>query len=189
MALVFAWKLQGTTPTTIADTDKLQFAGAAFDDPIFVSSYNDSTHVKSSGGSDLSAANTPNNNKFISQTGGAGGKSQVQVNGGGTVLLDSLSNANASVKITVTNDSAVATSDGVFYTYDGSTPATPASGVDTRVAEIGDTNFTEAEGSGAAMVLDDQASNTTHNFYIAISQGPTATGLKTGKMRIELVIV
>ena len=39
----FTWTLQGTSPTTIDADDIIQFAGATFDSPITVSSYNDST--------------------------------------------------------------------------------------------------------------------------------------------------
>lgn len=185
----FVWQLQGTSPTTIDSQDIVQFAGAAFDDPVFVGEYNDSTHVKDGDDdSDKSASNGPRNNKFISQAGGAGGKSQVQVDGGGTELLDALTNIDAALKINITEGFAVAASDAVFYSYNGVTPATPPVGQDVRAAEVGDTNFTQAEGSGSALALDDQASNTSHDYYIIISKSPTAVGLKTDKLRIEVVL-
>lgn len=186
----FVWVLQGTTPTTIDTQDIIQFAAAAFNDPIFVTEYNDSTHVKDGDDdTDKSAANGPRNNKFISQAGGAGGKSEVQVDGGATELLDALTNGDAALKITVSDASAIAITDAVFFSYNGVTPATPASGIDVRAAEVTDTNFTQCEGSAAALVLADQATPaTSHDYYIIISKSPTAVGVKTDKLRYEAVI-
>lgn len=185
----FIWELQGTSPTVIDTQDILQFAGAAFDDPIFVGEYNDSTHVKDGDDdSDKSASNGPRNNKFISQTGGAGGKSQVQVDGGATELLDALTNGDAAVHIDITEAIAVTIEDAVFYCYN-TTPATPPVGEDIRAAEVGDTNFTQAEGSGSPLVLTDQSTPATnHDYYIIFSSGPTAVGLKSNTMRWEGVL-
>lgn len=184
----FTWELQGSTPTEIGETDILQFAGAAFDDPVFVNEYNDTTHVKSDVGADLSSGNTPNNNKFISQAGGVGGDSEVQVNGGATVNLDTLVDADAALHINITDVSAIELSQGTFFSYNGVNPAVPLSGIDVRAAEIGNANFTQAEGSGSALALQDQAANTNHDFYIVISKSPTAVGLKSDKLRIEVVM-
>lgn len=185
----FIWELQGTTPTTIGATDILQFAGAAFNDPVIVGDYNDSTHVKSNVGANDSSGNSPRNNKFISQTGGSGGKSQVQVDGAATELLDALTNGDASIHIDITEGVSVTISDAVFYSYDGSTPATPAPGIDVRAAEIGDTNFVQAEGSAAALALTDHGTPATnHDYYIVISKSPTSVGLKPDTLRFEGVI-
>jgi hypothetical protein len=183
----FAWELQGSTPTTIGATDIIQFAGAAgFDSKITVGAYNDTTHVKSSGGDDESDGNTPNNVKFISQAGGTGGDSQADW-GDGTEDLDAITEAEATLKITFSDDASVITEDAIFYAYDGSTPATAPTGVDVRAAEVGDANFTEAEGSGAALALDDQSTDTDHDFFIAVSASPTSVGLKDDfAFRIEL---
>lgn len=182
----FVWTLQGTTPTTIDATDKIQFAGAGgFDTPIAVNSYNDTTHVKSSGGANDSAGNTPRNNKFISQTGGTGGDSQADW-GGGTEDLDQITTAEAALKINFSDAASVITEDGVIYSYDGTTPATPASDVDCRMAEVADTNFTQAEGSGSPVTINDDTTATSHDYYFAVSMSPTAAGTKTGKFRIEL---
>ncbi len=182
----FTWELQGSTPTEIGATDILQFAGSGgFDTSIPVTEYNDTTHVKASGGDDLSDGNTPNNNKFISQTGGTGGDSQADW-GDGTEDLDQITTAEAALHILFSDDASVATSDAVIYGYDGTTPATPPVNVDVRLAEVGDTNFVQAEGSGAALELEDQTADTDHDYYIVASMSPSTAGLKTGKLRIEL---
>lgn len=191
MAVTFTKILQGVSPTTIAATDILQFAGpAGFNDPVFIREYQDTTHVKTSVGGNKSSANTPNNNKFISQAGGAGGKSQVDV-GAGTVLLDAVVNASAALKINITNATNVIVTDGIFFSYDpGQTVANPLAGIDVRAAEVGDTNFVEIEGSAAALTLTDQAvPATSHDFFIVISKGPTAIGLKSDTLRFEAVII
>lgn len=178
--------LQGVTPTTIEDTDYLQFAGASFDDPITVNAYNDTTHVESSAGADDSSGNTPNNVKFVSQAGGTGGDSQADW-GDGTEDLDAITNAEATLKITVAHDSAIAVTNISVYGYDGTTTTNVPTGVDLRIAEVGDTNWTEAEGSAAALSLTDQETPaTSHDFYLAISESPTSIGEKVAQaLRIE----
>lgn len=183
----FTWQLQGSSPTTIGATDILRFSGAGgFSAKIQVNAYNDTTHVKSSGGSDLSSGNTPNNVKFISQTGGTGGDSQADW-GDGTEDIDQITNGEATLKINFSHGSSVITEDAIIYAYDGSTPATPPTDVDVRMAEVGDANFTQAEGSGSALALDDNTTNTSHDFYVLVSMSPTSVGLKSAlALRIEL---
>lgn len=174
----FTFELQGGTDTEIEATDILQFAGGTFDSRITVDAYNSSSHVKTSGGADKSSANTPVNNKFISQAGGTAGDSQVDI-GGGTVDLDTLADANATLKVTFSDLASVSIENAVAYGYDGTTPATAPVGVDLRIAEVGDANFTEAEGSGSAMSLADQATPATdHYYYLVVSASPTSVGLK-----------
>lgn len=183
----FTWSLQGASPTTIEATDIVQFAGAGgFDSKVAVDAYNDTTHVSSSVGANDSSGNTPNNNKFISQTGGTAGDSQADW-GDGTEDLDAITTAEASLLINFADASSVITESAIFYAYDGTTPATAPTGVDFRAAEVGDTNFTEAEGSGAAVSITDDTASTSHNYYIVISASPTSVGLKDAfALRMEL---
>jgi hypothetical protein len=193
----FTWLLQSNDPygqdTELRgdpDNDILQFAGAAFGDPIFVGEYNDSTHIEASGGADLSDGNVPNNNKFISQTGGTGGDSQVQVNGGSTVDLDTVTEAEAVLNINVADAASITVVSPVFFSYDpNQSVADPLAGIDVRAAEVGDANFTEAEGSGSPLELADSSTpSTSHDFYIVLSKGATATGVKLDTLRFEAVI-
>lgn len=193
MATTFTWELQsndvGGANTVLGETDVLRFAGALFADPIFVGQYNDSTHVRNSGGTDLSDGNDPNNNKFISQDGGTGGASEVEINGGAAQDLDSVVADEAALLVTVGEDSAVTVTDAIFYAYNGTTPATPAVGMDVRAAEIGDANFTQAEGSGSPLQLTDSSTPaTSHVFEIVLSIGLTAIGLNSGKLRFEALV-
>jgi hypothetical protein len=183
----FIWQLQGTSPTTIDATDILQFAGpSGFDDPITVGAYNDTTHVESSVGANDSSGNTPRNNKFVSQAGGTGGDSQADW-GGGTEDLDQITTAEAALKINFSDASSVATTGAIFYAYDGSTTTAVPTGVDFRAAEVGDANFTEAEGSAAAVTITDDTAATSHDYYLVVSASPTSVGEKTAfALRIEL---
>jgi hypothetical protein len=182
----FVFTLQGSTPTTIDAGDYIQFAGATFGSAITVGSYNDSTHVESSVGANDSSANTPNNVKFISQTGGTAGDSQADW-GDGTEDIDAITNAEATLKLNFAHGSAVVVTGWKIYAYDGTTPATAPSNIDVRMAEVGEIIFTEAEGSGAPVNLADGSSNTTFDRYVLISCSPATVGLKTAfAFRTEL---
>lgn len=183
----YTWTLQGTSPTTIDATDIIQFAGAGgFDTAITVGSYNDTTHVESSVGANDSSGNTPNNNKFISQTGGTAGDSQADW-GDGTEDIDQITDAECALKINFAHSPAVAITNHILYAYNGSSTTTGPTEVDFRVAESGDANFTEAEGSAAGVTVGDSASATSHDFFFIISASPTTVGEKTAfKIRDEL---
>lgn len=182
----FTFELQGSTGTTIEATDILQFAGAGgFDSKISVGQYNDTTHVESSVGANDSSANTPNNNKFISQSGGTGGDSQADW-GDDTEDLDAITDAECALKINFSDASSVVTEDAIFYAFDGTTTTTAPVGVTFQAAESGDTNWTNAEGSAAALELDDQSASTSHDFFIAVSSSPESVGAKDFAVRVEL---
>ena len=174
----FVWLLQGTSPTTIDSDDRIQFAAATFSSPITITEYQDTTHVENSSAGDDSSGNTPNNVKFISQTGGGGGDSQADW-GDGTEDLDAILEAECSLKVTFSHGSAVAVTSNTFFAYDGTTPATAPVEIDVRAAELADTNFTEAEGSGSALSITDSGSATDHDFFISLSASPASVGLKT----------
>jgi len=182
----FTWYLQGVTPTTLEDTDKLQLAGAAFDAAVTVSEYQDSTHVEAAGGADDSTGNTPNNVKFISQDGGTAGDSQADW-GDGTEDIDAILEAECTLKINFSHGTSVITENAIFYAYDGSTTTAVPTGVTFQCFELADIVFTNAEGSAAAMALEDNTTGTSHDFFIGVSASPESVGLKTAfKMRIEL---
>ncbi len=182
----FTWYLQGVTPTTIEATDIIQFAGGTFDSPITVGAYNSSTHCESSVGADDSSANTPKNAKFISQGGGTGGDSQVDI-GAGTVDLDSVSTADCPLKINFSHGSSVVTTGAIFYAYDGTTPATAPTDITVVGAEQGDANFTACEGSASPVTITDDTTGTSHDYFLIVSASPDSVGEKTAfAFRCEL---
>ena len=183
----FTWYLQGGSDTTIGATDILQLAGAGgFDSKITVAAYNDTTHVKSSGGANDSSGNTPNNVKFISQAGGGAGDSQADW-GDGTEDIDAILDAECTLKVNFSDASSVSTESVIFYAYDGTTTTAVPTGITFVAAEGGDANFTGAEGSAAALTLTDQGAATSHDFFILLSASPDSVGLKDAfTLRIEL---
>jgi hypothetical protein len=182
----YTWYLQGVSPTTIEATDIIQFAGATFDSAITVGEYNDSTHVESSVGANDSDGNTPNNNKFISQSGGTAGDSQADW-GDGTEDIDAITDAECALKINFAHGSAVAVTNHILYAYDGSVTTNGPTGVTFVAAESGDANFTAAEGSASALGVTDSGSSTSHDFFFLISASPDSVGEKTAfKIRDEL---
>jgi len=183
----FVWLLQGASPTTIDITDIIQFAKATFDSKVVVGEYQDSTHVESSVGANDSSGNTPNNVKFISQTGGSGGDSLADW-GDGTEDLDVILQAECTIKVTFSHGSAVAVSGHIFFAFDGTTATNGPTGVTSVAAELGDTNWTAAEGSGTPLTIADSGSATDHDSYINISASPDSVGVKAAfAYRDELV--
>lgn len=184
MALTQTWTLQGTSPTTIGDTDYLHFSAGTFKTPITVGAFNGGTHVMASDTTtDDSAANTPKNSKYI-----AAGTVDI---GAGTVNIQSatITSTNAPLKIAIAYDSAITLSAVTFYAYDGTTPATAPTNVDFYAAEVdadgyagNDATWTNIDGSGAALTLNEAtflASGTTHNAYMLISCSPSAVGTQS----------
>lgn len=183
----FTWTLQGdTNPTTIEDTDVIRFAGGAFATPVTVSEYQDSTHVRASGGADDSDGNDPLNSKFISNDGGTAGDGQGDW-GDGTEDIDQITTAECPLKINFSHGSSVITSNAVLYAYDGSVTTNGPTDVTFWAAEQGDANWTQAEGSAAALEIADNTTATSHDFFFLISASPESVGLKSAfRIRIEL---
>jgi len=182
MALTQDWKLQGTTATTIDETDSIAFSDGTFGHPIQVGSYNDGTHVRSSAGVDDSASNSPHNTKYLTST-------TMSLNGGASANLSTLTTGNSPLKITVTESVNITVTDIKMYAYDGTTTTNAPSGMNVYLAEQGDSSWTQAHGSGNALTLDDRSTAaTSHDFYVAISASPTSVGVKSAnKLRLEFV--
>ena len=175
----YTWYLQGTSPTTIEATDIVQFAGATFGSAITVGQYNTSTHVESSVGANDSSGNTPKNSQYLTT-------STVDI-GSGSTSLSGVTTANCPLKINFSDAASVTTTGHVFYAYDGTTTTAVPTGVTFYAAEQGDTNWTNAEGSAAAVTVTDDSAATSHDYYLLISASPESVGAKTAfKLRSEL---
>ncbi len=177
----FIWSLQGTTPTTIDATDLVQFAGSGgFDSKITVGSYNDTTHVKSSGNANDSSANTPHNNKWLTST-------TVSLNGAGSTALSAATTAACALKINFADAASVATSAAKFYAYDGTTTTVNPTAVTFKAAQQGNSTWVDAETVTTPLNLADQTASTSHDFFILASASPDSVGLKSAfSLRIEL---
>lgn len=172
MALVQTWALQGSTPTTIEATDYIQFSDGTFDNPITVGAFNGGTHVRSSGGVDDSASNTPNNVKYI-----ASGTADW---GDGTEACANMLASEATLNIDVTYDSNITVTDVSFFAYDGTTETSAPTNLDVYAFEFGDSAWVNCDGSAAALTLGDSTTPaTSHDFYIALSVSPSAVGTQS----------
>jgi len=175
----FVWTLQGTSPTTIDATDKVQFANGTFNGAITVGAFNDSTHVESNVGANDSSANTPKNSKYLTS-------STVDI-GSGSTALSGVSTANSPLKINFSDASSVTTTANIFYAYDGTTTSATPTGVTFYAAEQGDSTWTAAEGSAAGVTITDDTAATSHDYFILLSASPDSVGLKSAfALRMEL---
>lgn len=173
------WKLQGATATTIGATDSIAFSDGTFGNPITVGSYNDGTHVRSSGGTDVSSGNTPNNVKYV-----ASGTADW---GDGTESLANILDSECTLKLTISETSNITVTDISMYAYDGTTTTTAPVGMDVYLAESGDAAWTNADGSASALSISDSSTPaTSHDFYIAVSASPSSVGVKSAnKLRVQ----
>lgn len=179
MSLTQTWQLQGASPTTIEATDFIAFSDGTFGNSITVDTYNGGTHVRSSGGADDSSANTPNNVKYI-----ASGTADW---GDGTESLTAITDAECTLKITISESVNITVTDITMFAYDGTTETTAPVGQDVYLFESGDSAWTNADGSAAAMSLTDSSTPAKdHYFYVSISTKPTTIGTKsTNKVKFS----
>jgi hypothetical protein len=149
-----------------------------------IDSYQNTTHISNSSDTHTCTTNHVNNVKYLTST-------TFSLNGGGSVSLaaGAPTTAQCPLKFNFADGASVATSNGKFYAYDGTTDATAMVGVTVQAIEQSNTTWVAANGSGAAVNLANQSASTSHDFFIAISMSPTSTGAKTGKIKISLTYV
>ena len=64
-----------------------------------------------------------------------------------------------------------------MYAYDGTTTTNAPTGMTVQMAEVGDSAWTQAHGSGNALAIGDSTTPaTSHNFYVAVSASPATVG-------------
>jgi hypothetical protein len=180
-----SWTVEGRTTSasnaTIGATDRIWWNGpGGFGSNITVGAYNQS--MWKSDNANANQVQLMNTRRVASGT--------VSLNEGGTVNLNTLGVNDAGLRFTFTDSASVTMSTVRAYFYDGTTDATPMAGVDTYLAEIGNSSWTAANGSGAALQLGDKTTAaTSHTFYLASSVSPTSTGAKTGALKMSAVYV
>lgn len=183
----FAWEVYADTPAWMdVSTNTIVFSGSGgISTPITVGSWQDETHLGSGDpGTDQCGTNHVPNVKYVSGTQFDGG--------GGTETLNdtNLAATECTLRIEFTDASSVATSNGRFYAFDGSTETNEAVGIEAYAFEqgVGATSWTQinddsgnigGDNSGERLSLSDQSAGTEHYFYIAISARPESVGSKT----------
>ena len=176
MAAVFTWTGQDTdggTEVAIA-SDVISFYGASFNDAIEAGEYQTTTHVENDSNVDQCVTFHLMNAKYVSAN-------NVDLNGGGSEALSGTcpTTAECTLKLNFTFDNSVATSSTTFWAYDGTTPATPPVNITFYAIEQGDTAWTNAEGSGSALAIDDDSAATSHDYFLAMSASPDVAGVLT----------
>lgn len=187
----FYWEFYGSTGPAWTDmsTYTVVFAGSLTDlsVPITVGEWNTGTHMGNDDpGTDQCGANHMNNIKYISS-------GQFALNAGGTETLNStnLSWNENTLRIRFTDAASVATTSTRFYTYDGATVTTEATGVDAYAWQCTPSGVNTwkminqpasgigGDNAGERLDLLDQAASTEHHWYISVSARPTSVGAKT----------
>jgi hypothetical protein len=116
-----------------------------------------------------------------------------KLNGGSTETLNdtTVTETECQLKIEFTDASSVATSNGRFYAFDGSTVTNEAVGVEAYAWERGvadtggwvlindDSGNTGGDNSGERLSLEDSSSATEHTFFIVVTARPESVGSKT----------
>ena len=123
-----------TTGTlSVGATDRIWFNGAAFGTNVVVGSYQDTTHISNSSDTHQCSTNHVHNVKYLTGT-------TMSLDGAGSANLSTLSTGNAPFKFNFADGASVATTNGKFYFYDGTTDATAMAGVTVQAAAAGDSN-------------------------------------------------
>jgi hypothetical protein len=125
--------------------------------------------------------------------------STVKLNNNADSPIASLTPAQCPFKFTFdtsTESQAVAVSGVKFFLYDGINDAAPLPDVSVKAYEAvdvgGASSWSDANGSGDSLSLANQNAVNgvyTHDFYVAMSASPLATGVKSGKFKITLTYI
>lgn len=169
-------------PAPSGGLNTVGFFGGGFGLSIRVGEYNDNTYRTTEDGSTNGGA-LPN--LKYANTSGAYVASEITA----TELLE-VDNDEATLRIQLNSDSAVATQNTRFRAYDKSSINSNPSGVTVYAAEIrkdnaivrgsGDTNWTAIAGSGSVLSLDDRSlAVTQHQWHVGLTCTPTSIGEKT----------
>jgi len=167
-------------PAASGGFNTVGFYGPGFGLSVKVGEYNETTYRTTEDGQTNGTA-LPNL-RYANTSGAYVGPSIIAAE------LVSVLNNESTIRVRLTTDSAVQTQNAELRTFDKTSIDSAPSGVDVFSAEIinpsgtgtGDVNWTQIQGSGTVLGLDDQTTaSTEHNFYIALSATPTSIGEKT----------
>ena len=180
----FVWTAQTTAAgdEVIGATDVLSFYGTNFNDAVDVGEYQDSSHVEDNANVEQCTVTHISNCKFLTST-------TVSIDGAASETLGAAvrPEADCTLEIHFNESPAVACSSVSFWAYDGATESAVPTAVTFQCGEQGDTVWSNAEGSGAAMSMEDSGSATDHYFYLFMSVSPESVGVKTAfELKIQL---
>ena len=172
----------GPAWTSLIGGQLVGFYGANYDDKVVVDAYQSSTHI-SGGGGDICLTNHTRNVKYVAS-------GQFDSGSGAETLNDTnLINTECTLRVYLNNGAAIATQNGRFYCYNGTTVTTFAT--DTQVyafeqgisatawTSINDGSSSGGDNSGQRLSLSNRTANTDHYWYIAVSCSPKSVGAKS----------
>jgi hypothetical protein len=185
----FGWQAYINTPGwTDVDSSTFVFSGSQTDltVPITVGNWNSGTHIGDGDpGTDQCGSTHVPNVEYV-------GATQFKLNGGTTEDLNdtNLVANECTLRVNFTDGSSVATTNGRFYCFDGTTETVEAIGVEVYAFEQGvsatawdyindDSTSFGGDNSNETLPLTDQSSDTEHTFYIAVTARPETVGSKT----------
>jgi hypothetical protein len=199
MAANIAFIGAGTTIQDLSGSGLGFFGAAGWGASVQVGAYQGRTFITNGAGSTQGAE--LQNTKFLNSASGILGQT------GSGIALTAIPNYQCPLQIRFTYDSAVKTQNVQLRIYDRVSVDANASGVTTKVAEIihpgitqsntgsGDTSWLTPGGSGSIVSLapspgcsgmfagangaDGNWSDTTHDWYLAISASPDSIGAKS----------
>lgn len=184
---VFTWEVYADTPDWMdVGANTIVFSGSGgLTTPITVGNWQEETHLGDGDpGTDQCGSNHVPNVEYITGT-------QYDSGGGTETLNDTnLVATECTMRVKFADASAVETSNGRFYAFDGSTTTNEAVGIEAHAFERGvsatawteindDSGNVGGDNSGERLSLTDQGSGTEHYFYIAVSARPESVGSKT----------
>jgi hypothetical protein len=187
----FTWEVYSGTPAWhSAGSNTYVFSGSSTDltEPITVGTWNSGAHLGSGDpGTDQCLPSGTAHVPYVTYV----GSTQFD-NGGGTQTLNdtNLTANECSLRVLFTDGSSVATSNGRFYCFDGSTVTDPAVDIEAYAFEQGQaattwtlvndySGSTGGDNSSERLDLADSGAATEHTFYIAVSARPESVGSKT----------
>lgn len=185
----FTWEVYANTPAWMGvGANTIVFSSSLTDltAPITVGVWNGGTHLGSGDpGTDQCGTTHVPNVEYVSNT-------QFKLNGGGTETLNdtNLVATEAGLRVKFTDAASVAISNARFYSFDGTTEANEAVGIEAYAFEqgVGATAWTQlnddsanigGDNSGERLALSNQSAGTEHYFYLAVSARPESVGAKT----------
>lgn len=171
--------IQGASPTTVNSSSYIVFGGASFGSPIKVGNYNTGTYVASAANTNLSSANSPRNNMYVTAN-------TVSINGNTAVNTNAVSTANCALKLNFQHDSNVQITAWTFYAYNGTTEATPPSGITCFAAPYLANGWQNINGSANSANLGTSATANSHDKYLMISATPSSVGSKAWSYKQDI---
>ena len=167
-------------PAESGANDTLGFFGANFGFSIRVGEFNNTSFVTNDNGT-TNFGQVPN--LRFANTSGAFVASELTA----TELLE-IDNSEATLRVTLSTDSAVGTQNSAFRAFDRVNINNAPSGVTINSAEIikpdpvrgsGDTFWTVIAGTGDLELDDQVAASSVHRWYLGVTASPQSIGEKT----------